>query len=106
MKHSIETLRGLHYKLRVMGVPILVPSFIHGDNMSVIYNVQQPESILKKKYNLIWYHAVRELAAMGESITSHIRTLLNFSDLLTKVTFGQKRKNLVGGVLFDIYDHE
>jgi hypothetical protein len=95
MKHGMETLRGLRYKLRMMGVPLSGPSFIYGDNMSVIYNTQRPESMLKKKCNSICYHAVRESVAMGESITSHIRTLLNFSDLLTKVTFGQKRKNLV-----------
>ena len=90
MKHGMETLRCLRYKLRMMGVPLTGPSFIYRDNMSVIYNTQRPESMLKKKCNSICYHAVRESVAMGESITSHIRTLLNFSDLLTKVTFGQK----------------
>ena len=89
-----------------MGVPLSGPSLIYGDNMFVVYNTQRPESMLKKKCNSICYHAVRELVAMGESITSHISTLLNFSNLMTKVTSGQKRKNLVGGVLFDIYDNE
>ena len=34
MKHGIETLRGLRYKLRMMGVPLTGPTFIYGDNKS------------------------------------------------------------------------
>ena len=40
MKYGVETLRGLHYKLRMMGVPISRHLFIYGDNISVIYNTQ------------------------------------------------------------------
>ena len=49
MKQGVEALRGLRYKLRMMGVPISGPSFIYGDNMSVIHNTQRPKSTLKKK---------------------------------------------------------
>ena len=34
MKHGIETLRGLRYKLRMMGVPLTGPAYIYGDNKS------------------------------------------------------------------------
>jgi len=106
MKQGVECLRGLRYKLRMMGVPISGPSYIYGDNMSVIHNTQRPESTLKKKSNSICYHLVRESVAMGESLTSHISTHDNLSDILTKVTFGAKRRKLVSKVLYDIYDHE
>ena len=33
LKHGVETLRGLRYKLRMMGVPISGPSHVFGDNM-------------------------------------------------------------------------
>ena len=49
LKHGIETLHGLQYKLRMMGMPISRPSYIYSDNMSVIHNMQHPESMLKKK---------------------------------------------------------
>lgn len=39
MKHGMETLWGVRYKLRMMGVPLSGPSFIYGDNMSVIHNM-------------------------------------------------------------------
>ena len=87
----------------MMGVPLTGPSYIYGDNMSVIHNTQRPESVLKKKSNSICYHAVRESVAMGESITGHIRTEDNLADLLTKVTYGAKRKRLVQGILHDIF---
>ena len=38
MKHGVETLRGLKYKLMMMDVPIEEPIYIYSDNMSIIYN--------------------------------------------------------------------
>jgi hypothetical protein len=35
----------------MMGVSVSAPSYIYGDNMSVIHNTQWPESTLKKKSN-------------------------------------------------------
>ena len=60
MKHSVETLRRLWYKLRIIGVPIAGPSYVYGDNMSVIHNTSNPATVLKKKSNSIYYHFVRE----------------------------------------------
>ena len=64
MKIGIKTLRGLQYKLRMMGVTISGTSLIYGDNFSVIQNTQRPESTLKKNSNSICYHAIRESVAM------------------------------------------
>ena len=105
MKHGMETLHGLRYKLRMMGVELSGPSFIYGDNMSVIHNTQRPESMLKKKSNSICYHAVRESVAMGESLTGHVKMAENPTDLATKViSGGQKRDHLVQMLLYDIAD--
>jgi hypothetical protein len=105
MKLGMEVLRGIRYKLCMMYVPIAGPTYIYSDNMSVIHNTQQPESILKKKNLFIYYHAVCKAAAMGEILISHVRTENNFSDFMMKVTYGQKQRHLVGSVLFDIYDN-
>ena len=104
MKHGIEELRGLRYKLRMMGVLVDRPTYVYGDNMSVIHNTQRPESTLKKKSNSVCYHAVRESVAMKEVLTSHISTNHNYADLLTKVLYGQKRRNCVEGIMYDLYD--
>jgi hypothetical protein len=107
MKNGMETLRGLRYKLRMMGVSLSGPSFIYGDNMSVIHNTQRPESTLKKKSNAICYHAIREAVAMGECITAHIPSEQNPADLCTKLMpGGMKRNNLIQMILYDLADHE
>ena len=73
--------------------------------MSVIHNIQHPESTLRKKSNSICYHTVRELVAMGESLTGHIPTAENCANLDTKIIPGvKKRDHLVGKLLFDIVD--
>ena len=43
MKKGIDVLRGLGYKLRMMGTPISGPSYVYGDNMSVVPNESRPE---------------------------------------------------------------
>jgi hypothetical protein len=105
MKMGMEAMRGLRYKLRMMGVPLSGPSYFYGDNMSVIHNTQRPESTLRKKSNSICYHAVREAVAMGEAYTGHVRSEKNPADICTKVLpGGQKREFLVGLVLYDLTD--
>ena len=104
MKAGMEHLHGLRYKLRMMGVPLSGPSYIYGDNMSVIHNTQRPESTLKKKNNSICYHALREAVAMGEFLTTHIPTKDNLSDMMTKVLYGSKNRGLVKGLMYDVSD--
>ena len=106
MKTGVEALRGIRYKLRMMGVPLTGPTYIYGDNMSVIYNTSRPESTLKKKSNYICYHAVREAVASGECLTTHCKTGDNYSDMMTKVLYGQKKRDNVACILYDIWDHE
>jgi hypothetical protein len=105
MKNGIETCRGLRYKLRMMGVALSGPIFVYGDNMSVVHNTQRLESILKKKSNSIFYHAVRESAAMGKSIIGHVPSVENPDDICTKVVpGGQKRNHLIRLLLHDLCD--
>ena len=104
MKTGVEQLRSLRYKLRMMGVPISGPSFVFGDNMSVIYNTSRPESTLKKKSNSICYHMVREAVAMGEVLTTHIPTQYNLADMLAKVLYGSKKRDMVENVMYDVFD--
>ena len=50
LKQGVETLRGIRYKLRMMGVPVDGPTYIYGDNMSVVNNTSKPESTLKTQF--------------------------------------------------------
>ena len=58
MKNCCEYLRGLCYKLSMMGIPCNFPSFIFGDNKSVLTNSSNLFSMLKKKSSSIAYHFV------------------------------------------------
>ena len=63
MKQCCEYVRGLRYKLRMMGISCDDPMFIYGDNQSVLANTTVPDSTLKKKSQSITYHFVQEGAA-------------------------------------------
>ena len=104
MKQCCEYLRGLRYKLRMMGIPVNGPCYIQGDNQSVLANTTEPGSTLKKKSQSIAYHFVREGVARHEWRTSYINTHDNEADLLTKMLpSGEKRKGFVMNLLHHIY---
>jgi hypothetical protein len=44
VKQCCEYLRGLRYKLRMMGIPVHGPYYISGDNQSVLANTIEPGS--------------------------------------------------------------
>ena len=88
----------------MMGIPILGPSYIYRDNISVVYDTFRPESVLRKKSNSFCYHTVHESSAMGESIIRYIPSEENFTDLMTKVIHGQKRTYFVSYILYDIHE--
>ena len=104
MKQCCEYLRGLRYKLRMMGIPCNGPVYIQGDNQSVLANTTIPESTLKKKSQSLCYHFVREGVACDEWRTTYLNTNENEADLLTKILGGVKRKSFVRRLLHHIYD--
>ena len=104
MKQCCEYLRGLRYKLRMMGIPVEGPAYIQGDNQSVLANTTIPDSTLKKKSQSIAYHFVREGSARDEWRTSYVNTHENEADLLTKILpFGAKRIGFVRNLLHHIF---
>ena len=80
------------------------PLYIYGINMLVIHNTQRPELMLKKISNSIYYHAICESVAMGETLTGHIGMSKNVGNIAMKVLYGQKRRYMVSQLLYDIYD--
>ena len=92
MKQCCEYLRGLRYKLRMMGIPCDGPSYIFGDNQSVLANTTIPDSTLKKKSQSIAYHFVREGSARDEWRTSYINTNDNPADLFSKPLYNKVKR--------------
>ena len=81
MKQCCEYLRGLRYKLRMMGILCDQPSHIYGDNQSVLANMTMPDSTLKKKSQSIAYHFVCEGSACREWRMAYMNTHDNKADL-------------------------
>ena len=107
MKQCTEYVRGLRYKLRMMGIACNEPTYIFGDNQSVLANTSVPHSVLKKKSNSIAYHFVREGCARDEWRTAYVKTMFNPVDLLTKpLPNGGKRRRFVNMLLYHIYDFD
>ena len=104
MKQCCEYARGLRFKLRMMGIPVDSPSYIFGDNKSVLVNSYVPTSVLKKKSNSVAYHFVREGCSADEFRITCVNTNGNIADLLTKtLQNGEKRRRLIGIVLHHVF---
>ena len=104
MKQCTEYLRGLRYKLRMMGIPVEGPAYVYGDNQSVLANTAVPDSTLKKKSQSIAYHFVREGCARDEWRTTYINTHENPADLLTKpLPAGEKRSGFIRMILHYLF---
>ena len=84
LKHGCEYVRGLRYKLRMMGIQINGPTYIFGDNKAVLVNSAVLDSVLKKKSNSIAYHFVCEGTASDEWRTTYVKSENNIADMLTK----------------------
>jgi hypothetical protein len=92
MKQCCEYIRGLRYKLRMMGIPVDLPTYVFGDNKSVLANTSMPHPVLKKKSPSIAYHFIREGIAKDEWRTAYLNTELNPADMCTKsLPGGEKR---------------
>jgi len=112
MKTCCEYIRGLKYKLRMMGIPVNLPTFIFGDNRSVLINSSKPHSSLKKKSSSIAFHffklyafilltstlvpgIVREGVAKDEWRVAYLNTKLNCADMATKSLPGGEKENFI-----------
>ena len=94
MKHATEYVRVLQYKLRAMGIPVTECVYIYGDNKSILVNLAVPHSQLKKKFNYVAFHQLKEGSALDEWRAAYINTHENITDLLTKnLPSGEKRTN-------------
>ena len=104
MKQCCEYIRGLRYKLRMLGILCEGPAYIEGDNQSVLENTTIPDSMMKKKSQSIAYHFICEGVARDEWRTSYTNTNENEADLVTKVLpYVKKQKLFVCRILHHIY---
>jgi hypothetical protein len=102
LRTARDLIISLRYKLRMFGVPLEGPAQVFCDNQGVVLNTSIPESVLTKKHNAINYHAVREAAAAGVLEVIKEDTQTNLADLFTKVLHADRRRELLGSILYNL----
>ena len=100
MRICTEQVMELCYMLRMLGVPVVGPSWIFGDNQSVVINSTVPSSTLKKRWNALSYHCVREAVAAGIVNVVHMPGDDNPADILTKFLPHRKAYRLIKEFIF------
>ena len=100
LKIAMEMNCAIRYKLRMMGVPVEGPSYVLGDNQSVITNVTNPVSQLSKRHNAIAYHKCREEVAARAALLAFESGKENCSDGLTKILVGLNFRRFLDSILY------
>ena len=102
LRTARDMIMAMRYKLRMFGVPLEGPAQVFCDNQGVVKNTSIPESVLSKKHNAINYHAVREAAAAGILQVHKEDTHTNLADLFTKVLPADRRRELLGSIVYNL----
>lgn len=102
MHNHIDFLR-ICYKLCMMSILMDKPTYVYGNNMSIVINARKPKLTLKNKLNSICYHTVHYSVAIGKALVFHIPTKKNLVDPFTKVLYQQVRQFLMDWILWDVY---
>ena len=100
MRISVEHVKGLRYKLRIMGIKVDGPTNVFCDNDYVVKNTTRPESTPKKKHNAIAYHQTREAQASGIVQIAKEDGETNLTDMSNKLLAGTCLCELAGRILW------
>ncbi len=99
MKHCIEDIEHLRFKLRMFGIPLdseHPETHVFCDNESLVKNASKVESTLNKKHSEIAYHFARWNVAAKVIKVAWINTNDNLADALTKRLPEATRDKLFG----------
>ena len=79
-----EQIMDLRLTLRYLGVEIKGPSYMFGDNETVVNASSIPHSKLHKRHTALSYHRTREAIAAGITRFFYVRGETNPADILSK----------------------
>ena len=83
-KTAVQQIAALRTTLRYLGVPVGGPTFLFGDNESVVKSGSIPHSLLHKRHHALAYHKVREAIASKMVAFYHLPGVINPADILSK----------------------
>ena len=79
-----EQITDLRLTLRYLGVPVNGPSYMFGDNKTVVDTASVPHGKLQKRHNALSFHRTRFAIAAGILTFHHIPGKRNPADILSK----------------------
>ena len=79
-----EQITDLRYTLHYLGVSIRGPSYMFGDNKSVVESSSMPYSKLHRRHNMLSYHKTRQAIAFRIVKYFHIDGDINPADFVSK----------------------
>ena len=97
---ATEQIIDIRITLRYLGVPIHGPSYLFGDNESVVNSSSQPHGKLHKRHTALSYHRVRHGIASKILKFFHVKGTQNPADVLSKHWSYAKVWNVLRPLLF------
>ena len=98
IKQGIDVLRGTRFMLRLMCIPCQI--------LHIFMGISQLHMILPSLNQCLRRRTIQFviMQSRNQSLWTHIPGSKNVTNPMTKVTFGQRHKYLVGNILYDIHD--
>jgi histone deacetylase 1/2 len=97
---ATEQIIGNRFALRYLGIKVIGPSFLFGDNKSVVTSSSIPHSQLNKRHMALSYHKLREAIASGALRFEFIDSNDNPADILSKHWGYHQVSDLIQQLLF------
>jgi hypothetical protein len=97
---ATEQIMDLRATLRYLGVEIIGPTFMFGDNETVVGSGSVPHARLHKRHVLLSFHRVREAIASKAIRFIHIPGIDNPADILSKAWGYSQVWNVLKPILF------
>ena len=100
MKHCLEDIEHLRFKLGMFGIPLdegFPETRILCDDQAVVRNSSEAQSTLNEKHSAVACHFTRWCAAAKICLVGWIETNQNSADAFTKILPQTKRNESFGG---------
>ena len=97
---ATEQIMEMRLVLRYLGVPIDGPTYLFGDNKSVVDSCAMPHGKIHKRHLILSYHRVREAIASKIIRFLHIYGKSNPADIMSKAWGYQQVWDLLRPILF------
>jgi len=100
MRTAVDQIHVLRYTARGLGVSIIGPTYMFGDNLSTIISTTKSDGKIAKRWNILSFHRVREAVAHGIARPFHIDGKDNPADVLSKHTSSRTWYELMRQLIF------